>query len=120
MLAHYQELLAPLGLIRMRAMFGGHGIYCDEMFLAIVIDDQLYLKVDALTQPRFEQAGCTPFLYHIKGKTAAMSYWSAPADALESPQRMRPWAELALQAAHRKRAFNRHKPAGLPKPKPRS
>ena len=102
MLAHFQELLAPLGHIRTRAMFGGHGVYCDEVFMAIVVGDQLYLKVDALTQPRFEQAGSQPFIYQSKGKSAAMSYWSVPEDALESPQFMQPWAELALQAAQRK------------------
>lgn len=114
MLAHFQELLAPHGLIRMRAMFGGHGIYCDEMFMAIVIDDQLYLKVDALTQARFEQAGCTPFIYQSKGKRAEMSYWSAPDSALESPQLMQPWAEMALQATQRKRSLSRQKRPGLP------
>jgi DNA transformation protein and related proteins len=115
MLAHFQELLAPLGHIRTRAMFGGHGIYCDEVFMAIVVGDQLYLKVDALTQPRFEQAGSQPFIYQSKGKSAAMSYWSVPEEALESPQFMQPWAELALQAAQRKQSK-----IGPPRRKPRS
>ena len=103
MLMHFKELLAPLGAIRSRAMFGGHGIYCDDVFMAIVIDDQLYLKVDALTQRDFERAGCTPFVYHGKnGKPVAMSYWSTPDEALESPRAMRPWAHMAIAAALRK------------------
>jgi DNA transformation protein and related proteins len=102
MLTHLKELLAPLGYIRARAMFGGHGLYCDDLFFAIVIDDQLYLKVDALTQERFTQAGSTPFVYQGKGKPVEMSYWLAPDEALESAHAMHPWAQLALQAAHRK------------------
>jgi DNA transformation protein len=31
-----------------------------------------------------------------------MSYWSVPAEAMDSPQAMRPWAQLALDAALRK------------------
>ena len=27
-------------------MFGGHGIYCDGLFIAIVLDSVLYFKAD--------------------------------------------------------------------------
>lgn len=102
MLSHYKELIAALGAVRSRAMFGGHGIYCDELFIAIVIDDQLYLKVDGLTQRDFEQAGCTPFVYRAKGKTTVMSYWTVPDEALDSARAMKPWAQMAIAAAARK------------------
>mgnify|MGYP000287609516 CR=1 FL=1 len=36
------ELLAPLGRARARRMFGGHGLYVDDLFVAIV---------DAVTNP---------------------------------------------------------------------
>jgi hypothetical protein len=36
---HACELFAPLGSIRVRAMFGGWGFYCDEIFFAIVADE---------------------------------------------------------------------------------
>lgn len=102
MLDHYKELLAPRGAIRSRAMFGGHGIYCDDLFIAIVIDDQLYLKVDGLTQATFAAAGSTPFVYTGKGKPVKMSYWLVPDEALESARAMRPWADMAIAAAGRK------------------
>jgi hypothetical protein len=38
-------------------MFGGHGIYVDDLFVAIVVADTLYLKADAETIPRFEGRG---------------------------------------------------------------
>mgnify|MGYP006359969517 CR=1 FL=1 len=60
---HCLELLAPLGATRSLRMFGGHGIYIDELFVAIVAFERLYLKVDARSRPAFEAAGCGPFVY---------------------------------------------------------
>lgn len=102
MLDHYKELLAPRGQIRSRAMFGGYGIWCDDLFIAIVVDDQLYLKVDGLTQASFAAVGSTPFVYHGQGRAVTMSYWLVPDEALESARAMRPWADMAIAAAARK------------------
>ena len=85
-------------------MFGGHGLYIDELFVAIIAFDQLWLKVDALTRPRFEAAGCRPFVYDGKGKAVTMSYFTVPDEAIESIHAMGPWARLALEAALRARA----------------
>lgn len=101
---HCLELLAPLGRPRARRMFGGWGLYLDDVFVALVASDQLYLKVDARTQSAFEGAGCTPFVYHGQGKPVTMSYWTVPPEALDSPSLMTPWARLALQAALAARA----------------
>jgi len=98
------ELLQPLGTIRTRRMFGGHGVYCDGLFIAIVIDGQLYLKVDELTRPAFVAAGCEPFVYTGKGQPIQMSYWNVPEEALDSTESMRPWAQRAIEAALRKPA----------------
>ncbi len=102
MLDHFRELLAPLGSIRTRAMFGGHGIWCDDAFVAIVIDGQIYLKADALSQPEFQRWGMQPFTYASKGKAVTLGFWSIPEDALESPRAMKPWGQMALAAATRK------------------
>jgi len=102
--AYCVELLAPLGAARARRMFGGHGLYLDELFVAIVAGEQLYLKVDARTQAAFERAGSRPFSYEAKGRRQSMSYWLAPEAALESAAQMQPWARLALEAALRARA----------------
>lgn len=104
MVEHCLELLAPLGAVRARRMFGGHGLYCDELFFALIADDKLYLKVDDDARPAFLAAGCEPFVYEAKGKPMTMSYWTVPADAMESPALMRPWARHALAAALRARA----------------
>ncbi|CAD5374200.1 DNA transformation protein [Rubrivivax sp. A210] len=104
-LSHCQELLAPLGAVRSRRMFGGWGLYVDEIFLALIIEERLYLKTDGSTRARFEAAGCTPFVYHqTQGKAVTVSYYTAPDEALDAPALMEPWARLALQAALAHRA----------------
>ncbi len=100
---HCLELLAPLGAVRARRMFGGHGLTIDDLFVALIVFERLYLKVDALTQPTFEKAGCEPFVYDGKGKPITVSYWTVPAEAMESPHLMLPWARQAIAAALRAR-----------------
>jgi DNA transformation protein and related proteins len=102
---HCLELLAPLGAVRARRMFGGHGLYVDEFFVAIVAFDRLYLKVDDLTRAAIVAAGGQPFAYEARGRPVTIGgYFSAPDDAMESPDAMQPWARQALAAAVRARA----------------
>jgi DNA transformation protein len=108
---HCLELLAPLGAVRARRMFGGHGLYVDDLFIAIVAFERLYLKVDAATQPAFAGAGCTPFVYDAKGKAVSLNYWTVPAEAMESPDLMQPWARHAIAAALRARVAKASAPA---------
>lgn len=97
------DLFEPFGAVTIRAMFGGHGIYRDGTIFAIAIDGELYLKIDDETRPHFEAAGSAPFVYASTGRPPiTMSYWSVPAEALDSPQDLLPWARLAHAAALRK------------------
>ena len=112
---HCLELLAPLGAVRAKRMFGGHGIYCDDLFFALIAAERLYLKVDTQTRPAFEQAGCEPFVYDAKNGSVALGYWCVPADAMESPMAMEPWARQALAAAIRARAAKPSRKAAVPR-----
>lgn len=96
---HCLELLAPLGPVRARRMFGGWGLYADGLFVALIAAERLYLKADAGTREQFAAAGCEPFVYSSDGKSVSLGYWTVPAEALDSPALMQPWARLALQAA---------------------
>jgi len=109
---HCLELLAPLGVVRARRMFGGQGLYCDDLFFGLIADDRLYLKVDEQSQPAFAAAGCERFVYDARGKSMTMGYWTVPAEAMESAALMQPWARLALAAALRARAA---KPSAAPR-----
>ena len=116
--AHCLELLSPLGTPRARRMFGGRGIYVDDLFLALILDERLYLKTDLHNRARFEAAGCEPFRYEARGKTQTISYFTAPDDAMESPVLMQPWARLAFEAALRARASKPAPARARPKAKP--
>jgi DNA transformation protein len=113
--AHCIELLTPLGAARSKRMFGGQGIWLDDLFIALIADDRIYLKTDAQTRPAFVAAGCEPFVYDRAREKVALGYWSAPAEAVDSPAQMEPWARLAVEAALRARAAKapaaRRKPA---------
>ncbi len=112
--AHCLELLGSVGPTRSRRMFGGHGFYVDDLFIALIAYERLYLKADAQTRAAFEAAGCQPFVYDGAGKSVTLGYFSAPEEAMESPPLMQPWARLALAAALRARAAK--PPAKPPKP----
>jgi DNA transformation protein and related proteins len=102
--AHCAELLGSVGSVRSRRMFGGQGFYVDDLFIALIAGERLYLKTDAQTRPAFEAAAGVPFVFDSAGKTVSISYFSVPEEAMESPPAMQPWARLALAAALRARA----------------
>lgn len=109
---HCRELLAPLGAVRARRMFGGHGLTIDDLFIALIAFDRLYLKVDDATREHFEAAGGEPFVYEAAGRRVSLGYYTAPAEAMESPALMQPWARHAMSAALRARAA---KPPAAPR-----
>lgn len=100
-IAWFMELLAPLGPIAARRMFGGAGLYADGRILGLAIEGTLYLKTDGLTRDAFAAAGGAPFIYAGKAKPITVSYWTPPEEAMDSPESMRPWALRALEAAQR-------------------
>lgn len=116
-IAWFMELLAPIGRIGVRRMFGGAGLYADGRIVALAIEGTLYLKADGLTRDAFAAAGGAPFVYAGKAKPITVSYWTPPEEAMDSPEAMRPWARLALEAAQRA-ALPR--PAKQPSKKPRT
>ena len=115
-IAHCLELLAPLGQVRARRMFGAHGLYIDELFVAIVDAERLYLKASTDSATRFAAAGGQPFTYPRNGKTAMLGFWTVPAEALESAELMRPWGRLAMQAAVQARGAPRPRRAAARRP----
>ena len=107
---HCVELLAPLGAVRVKRMFGGWGLYVDGLFIALMAAERLYLKTSASSREALAAAGSAPFVYSSDGRSVSLGYGSAPDEALESPTLMAPWARLALQAAVAARAAELSKP----------
>jgi len=86
--------------VRARSMFGGVGIYAEEVFFALIDDDILYFKVDDTTRPDFEARGMGPFRPFGEGGEV-MQYYQVPEEMLEDLQELRVWAERALMVARR-------------------
>jgi DNA transformation protein len=81
-------------------MFGGVGIYGEDLFFALIDDDTLYFKVDESNRPDFEARGMGPFQpYGEKGET--MGYYRVPEDLLEDHEVLGQWAEKAIIVARR-------------------
>ena len=93
------ELMQALGPVSAKAMFGGYGIYINDLMFALVANDVLYLKTSNVNLPDFEKRGLRPFSYQRKGKTLQMSYSEAPAEALDDANIMQLWANRAIEAA---------------------
>ena len=97
------DLLGAIGPCVLRRMFGGFGISTGGLTIAIMTDlgqgEKLWLKADDETRTQFEAAGCQRFGYLREGVSRSMNYYSAPEEAMDSPQQMAPWARLALDAA---------------------
>lgn len=100
--AFVQDVLAPLGDIRIRAMFGGAGVYYRDLMFGLIANETLHLKIDETTKPAFEEEGMGPFVYEPpSGKTIAMSYWELPERLYDEPEELLEWAKTAVVAASR-------------------
>ena len=106
---YLQDLFGALGVVRVRSMFGGVGIYIDElMFGFLDRDETIYLRADDQNRSAFDAAGSQPFRYPLKtGEEFEIGYWSMPDEALESSEDAADWGRMALDAAMRKKAGKR-------------
>ena len=92
--------------LRARNMFGGIGLYCGDLFYALMDDDVLYFKVDDANRPQFEARGMGPFRPGGEGGEV-MQYYEVPAEVLEDAEALAPWATGAIEVARRARVGKR-------------
>ena len=77
--AYAAYLRDQLGHLATRRMFGKTGIFCDGLMFAMVTDNTLYFRVDALNRAAFQEAANDPPLnYEKQGQTIDLSFWRAP------------------------------------------
>lgn len=111
--------LAPLGAFRSRAMFGGQGLYLDDLFFGLIAYDTLYLKTDEINRADYVKAKAKPFSFASARKgLVTTSYWQCPADILRDTRKLRQWIGKALEAARRARAAKPKRKARKPKADP--
>ncbi len=97
-----EECLAPIGALTLRQMMGGATLYLDGTIFALIADDQLWFKADAVSDALWDAAGCPRFTYSFgNGREGSMNYRRAPEDVHDDPDAMRHWAALGLEAGHR-------------------
>jgi DNA transformation protein and related proteins len=95
-----RDLFLPFGVVTVRRMFGGAGLFADGVMFGLVSGGEIYLKVDATTATYFERECCGPFEYSTKnGKRALTSYWRLPDRLYDDADELAQWARQALAAA---------------------
>ncbi|HEX9050547.1 MAG TPA: TfoX/Sxy family protein, partial [Anaeromyxobacter sp.] len=103
--AHAVELLSGVGPVEARAMFGGHGMYARGVMFGLLDGDELFLKTDGASRPRFVEAGCRQWVYVSRTRRMENTSWFRPPDdAHEDSEAMAVWAALGLESALRARA----------------
>ena len=94
------SLLAELGDVRAKAMFGGYGLYCGPTFFGLVARDRLYFKVDDASRGEFVAMGTGPF-EPSPGKVMK-SYYEVPREVFERDEELVRWARRAVVVAESK------------------
>jgi DNA transformation protein len=98
--AYVEELLAPLGAVVAKRMFGGVGMFCRERMFALIADDVLYFKTNDSNRPAFEAADSGPFEYETRnGTRGVMAYWRVPDEVLENEDEIVAWGRRAIDVA---------------------
>ena len=127
--SEYKEFLAEqlerLGPVRFRGMFGGAGVYLDDMMFGLIFEETLYFKVDDRNRADFEAEEMGPFTYEMSdGSTGALHYYEVPERLYDDPDELVQWARKALavmravkaeKAARAARAAERKKTAAKKK-----
>ena len=97
------DMLATMGAVQSKRMFGGAGLFKDATMFGLIVDDVLYLKADGQTQGNFEDRGMGPFSYKKKSRKepVRLSYFETPPDVIEESDDLRAWSRNAWEAARR-------------------
>jgi len=94
------DQLSGYGPVYSKRMFGGVGLYSDDIFFGLIHDDVLYLKVDDRTRGQYEAAGSEPFRPYGEG-SRSMSYYAVPIHVLEDIDAIKGWTRTAVSVAQR-------------------
>jgi DNA transformation protein len=92
------DQLAGLDGLRARAMFGGVGLYADDVFFGIVAAGELFFKVDDTNRREYEAAGSAPFKPY-EDRAMTMPYYNVPLVVLEDAAALGEWAARAVAVA---------------------
>jgi len=101
-----EDLLGHIGGVYIRPMFSGFGLYREGVMAGLIVEDELYLKVDDTNRKEYEAMGSTPFSYERKdGKVIALSYWKIPLEILEDREQLTHLFELSYDISFSKKSY---------------
>jgi DNA transformation protein len=102
MRAFAAELFAGLGPLTFKPMFSGGAVSVHGATFALILRDELWIKIDAETDAAFAESGSERFSYSRKdGRVVDVAYRRLPETAMDDPDEALTWARLGLQAADR-------------------
>jgi len=108
------ELLAGLGRVQARRMFGGAGLFRDGVMFGVLIDDVAYFRVDDALQADLKGQGSVPWVYTRNGEAREMGYWRMPETAADDPDEAVEVARRSFAAAVKRKAEAKPKPKPAP------
>ena len=102
MRAFAAELFSGLGALTFKPMFSGGAVSLHGRTFALILQGELWIKVDAETDDRFAVTGAPRFSYARKdGRVVDVAYRRLPETAMDDPDEALQWARLGLAAADR-------------------
>ena len=109
------DQLSGVAGLRARAMFGGVGLYADDVFFGILAGDVLFFKVDETNRRDYEEAGSSPFKPYVD-RAMTMPYYDVPIAVLEDAEALGEWAARAVKVAKTAKPAKTGKRAKVAKP----
>lgn len=116
----FDDLFAPFGKVVIRRMFGGEGLYRDNVMFGFVFGEQIYLKTDEAGRQAFIAEGAAPFVYPMKkGDITSHNYYALPDRLYDDPDELAEWARAAFVVARSKSASKTRKAKKSRRPPPK-
>jgi DNA transformation protein len=88
--------LTDLGEIASRPLFGGHGIYWNDVIFGIHFRGRLYFKVDEESKGEYLARRMGPF--RPNERQTLKSYYEVPPEILDDREALLSWAREAIRA----------------------
>ncbi len=85
-------------------MFGGYGIFADEIMFAMVANGLLHIRADKDTTKHFKQQGFRPYIYKKRGRPVVTKYFTITEELWKEQKTILQLALKSLAAAKEERA----------------
>jgi DNA transformation protein len=97
---HIADLLADIGPVKVRGMFGSVSLRVNNVLLGIVIGDRLHVRTNTESRPAFIAEGGKPYEFDKRtGEHIVTSYYPLPDRLYDEPEELRRWLRSAYEAA---------------------